>query len=366
MATTYKNPYQILESEIFKRFSKHIDEELTKEQTSNQWFEKAIASSFWSAVGLSGFTVVPTLQNYFGNRQLKNISKNILKYQFDKIAKGASINEEIVINICIFSLIGYEMHNYKLNEQSLSLVPKFLLRSISKLSINAAQVSLAKEMDEANYSILQHVILSSMALLCYYYETIGFIDFFCKKAMMELTISLKSNICTLELIKHPFHYSLKSYEKTSIEECLNTHLLEDYISSISNVKTKEDIELLVKRNKTNLLKDSEQFYGTFLYIEELSEGKSYDKIVSYIKNGYFRFICPSYQYLLDSCAKCYKDIIHLDLEISKRDNLYDFDRQLVSSLATWLKENRNYHCLKNKSTNNLADDITNHIISYSS
>ena len=366
MATTYKNPYQILESETFKRFSKHIDEELTKKQTSNRWFEEAIASSLWKAVGLSGFTLYPALRNFFWKRELKNISRDILKYQFDRISKGASINEEIVINICIFSLIGYEMHDYELNKQSLSLVQKFLLRSITKLSINAAQVSLAKEMDEVNYSILQNVILSSMALLCYYYETTGTIDFFCKRAMMELATSLEYNICTLELIKHPFHYTLKSYEKTSIEECLNTRLFEDYISSISNAKTKEDIELLVRRNKNKLLKDSKQFYGTYLYIEELSEGKSYDKIVSYIKNGYFRFICPSYQYLLNSCAKCYKDIIHLDLEISKRDNLYKFDRQLVLSLATWLKENRNYNCLKNKSINSLACDITNHIISYPS
>lgn len=358
MTKIYKDPYQILDTDTFRSFSKSINEEITKEQTSNRWFEEAIASSLWGAVGLSGFTLYPALRNFFWKRELKDTSRNILKYQFDRISKGASINEEIAINICIFSLIGYEMHDYKLNEQSLYLVQKFLLRSISKLSINAAQVSLAKDMDEANYSILQHVILSSITLLCYYYETIGYVDLFCKKAMIELIISLKRNLCTPELIKHPFYNVLSGYQKVSIEDCLRDSFFDQYVLSISDSNTQEQIELLVKRNKDKILEDSNQYYGTYLYIEKLSQGESYDKIESYLKNNYFRFICPSYQYLLECCKKYHKEMILLNIEKSRKEHLYKRNVHTILSLATWLKNNRNYDCIKCKNPKELANDIT--------
>ena len=139
---TYNNPYKILESDIFRKFKEDLEAYFTSVDSGrlpNFYIEKALISSFYGTIGLSGFTLYPTIMNYVGKRELKKLSNKILLYQFERIAKGYSIEEELAANICIFSLIGYEMTEYKINEQSLALVPKFLIRSVSEFSISNAK-----------------------------------------------------------------------------------------------------------------------------------------------------------------------------------------------------------------------------------
>lgn len=363
----YNNPYKILESDIFRKFEEELDVYFTRgdsECLPNSYIEKSLISSFWGAIGLSGITLCPTVINFVGNRDLKKLSKKILLYQFERIAKGYGIEEELAANICMFSLIGYEMTEYKVNEQSLALVPKFLIRSVSEFSISNAKKSVAKEMDEEEYAVLQFVVYSSLALLCFHYESIGYINTFCKKASFLLIGSLMRNVDSLQFVTYNLEDALESYNATNIKECIDGNIFRHYIKGIPDSQIKQQIELLAVRNTNKVLEDSKQFYESYLYKNQLSKGKSYDKIVEFLKNAYFRYICPSYQYLLDCCGKYYDEMMHLNIESSKWFDINEFDHQLIYLLAAWLKESRNYGEIADKSKSELAEDITNYILSY--
>lgn len=367
MSTTYKDPYKILDSGTFKRFAKEAETSIKKgnvTHTLGYYIEKQVASSFWGGIGLSGFTLYPTIMNLLGNRELKKVSKSFLKYQFERIASGYNIQDEIAANICIFSIIGYEMTEYKINEQTLSLVPKFLIRSVSKFSVSSARKSVIKEMDEAEYSTLKFAILSSASLLCYYYETIGYIDTFCKNSIVELTDALRRNIDILHFTTFNMRNILGGFNSIKIIEGLNSHSFQTYIKDIQDPDIKEKIGMLLKRNSDKIKHDSKEFCESYLYKEQIAKGISYDKNVEYLKNAYFRYICPSYQFLLDCCGQYYDEMMHLNVDSSKWFNINEFDHQLIYLLSAWLKENRDYKWIKEKNKSDLAEDITNYILSY--
>lgn len=70
------------------------------------------------------------------------------------------------------------------------------------------------------------------------------------------------------------------------------------------------------------------------------------KTVDAIKDNYFRYICPNNIYLLNTCDRYYDEMMHYNVKMGKWNDLNIYDHKMIYILADWLKENRDYDCIR--------------------
>ena len=266
-------------------------------------------------VGLSGFTLYPNIINYLENRELVNLNKKILNYFFSRIENGHSIEEEFPMSLMSFILSGCELHKLTIDKYSLSCVPKFLFRSLTKLSIHDAQVSLAKECDENTYKVNQFTITSCFALLVFAYKHCGLTNFI-KNAAIELADAYTRTLSIIDLASFNFKRGLMSTGESTLYNLLR-YKQTSIISRIADCALKEDLNHLASKESDELIRTVSTYGLNYIYKLEEYSNLSYAQLNEKIKENYFRFICPSYTYLLDKAGKYYDEMIHLNIEYHK-------------------------------------------------
>lgn len=363
----YTNPYKILESKDFLAFLEAIGlkKYLQKPQYKFSIEENVFNFGFWGQVGLPGFTAYPKAMNFLENHELFKISKKLLLYQIQQLKNGVSINNELCANLGIFAIIGSKLNTLDIEKQALSSIPTFLFRIIKKFSIENAQISMAKERDISNRRTLFHCISSALVLLTFYYYEKKYEVLSIKKYVEEI---LEVYNTTIDI--HPFLYApLNESLRTANVKCLlslleSSSFIDQYIDTVSEKKLSNQLKFLHQNQKAGFISDTKKFFGGYHFENILEKHSSYDKKVLAIKNNYFRFICPSYVYLLITCGKYYDEMMHYNVKMGKWNDLNSYDHKMIFLLAGWLKENRNYDCINGISKEKLANDITEYILSY--
>lgn len=358
-----KNPYKILESKEFLSFINDIGiDNITPENSKNSIGENAFNFFFWGRVGLSGFTTYPKLMNYLANKDLSKISQKLLSYQIKQIQNGEDILKELCANLGLFAVISCKMDTLRIENQSLSAVPSFLYRTIANLSIKKAQISMAEENDLMRRSILFHNVSSASILLASAYQNEKDANLLtCAK---EIFSAYETSIDIHGFLYTNLANSLKANNVGDIFHLLDsTPFVEQYVNAVKDKELSEQLGLLLKEKKDELLSDAKIYFGGYCY-ENAIETTSYEKTVEAIKNNYFRYICPNYIYLLNTCGRYYDEMMHYNVKMGKWNDLNIYDHKMIYMLAGWLKENRNYDCIRNISKARLAHDITDYIITY--
>jgi len=356
-----KDPYKILETPYSHNLLDSIGCEFNHISPTKSLTEKAFCKVFWGQVGLSGFTLYPTLLNYSENRELMNLSKRLLSYFFRRIDGEASIEKEMPICLLSFALIGFKLYKINIDKYTLSCVPKFIFRSLTKFSFHDAQISMAKESDENSYRDLQFIITSCYALLVYAYQKHGLTDFI-KNSTIEIADSYKRTLSVLQLFTFRLRTCLADENAKNIFELLSNKSMA--FSKISETSISNEMNQLAQSESKEIIESVKVYELDYIYKLKEYSSLSYSELVEKIKDNYFRYICPSYTYLLDQSGKYYDEMIHLNVKQNKWRSLYEFDHSLVYMLAGWIKDNRSYSCLSTVSKDQLASDITNYILNY--
>lgn len=357
-----EDPYKILESLYSQRLLDNVGAEFIKVSPSHGLIEMTFTKVFWGQVGLSGFTLYPNIINYCNHREIINLSKRILNYYYNRIDKGYSIEQEFPMCMLSFAVIGCRLDKLGIEKNTLSCVPKFLFRSLTKFSIHNAQVSIAKDYDENNYQNLHFVIISCFALLVYAYKRNGLTNFI-KESVIELANSYIRNITIFQFMIYNLSTCIKITNTDNIYELLK-YKGEALIKKITDNSIYNDFVRLLSSELNEMIESVEKYELGYIYKLEEYANLSYTSLVEKIKNNYFRFICPSYIYLLDQSGKYYDEMIHLNVKFKKWNSCNDFDHVMIYMLAGWLQNYRQYACIENVSQERLASDITNYILNY--
>ena len=358
----YSNPLDILKSNTYNEIMDAIGGPRNLDTSHNSLMEKIFVKSFWGNVGLSGFTLYPSVLNYFDNKEITKLSTDILNYQIEQVRMGANIKKELIANMALFSLVGYNMIDVKSTSENLALVPKFLFKSLVNFSFEKASIELAKERDLLEYSILHFIISESLALICHYYKKSNHLGEFELNAIKEFGESFVNNLTVLEYIQFVFPRTLSNVSNCRIIDVLKEgEFLTEYCLGISNCNLKEKVLKLISSNKKELIENSQTYACGYAYKNYIPAELSYDKTIEQIRNKYFRFICPSYKYLLESCSMYYDERIHLKVDKARWTGVDKFDQQMVKRIADWVVINRKYECLRGISKDSLAKDIESYI-----
>ena len=354
------DPYKILESQCNSQLLDSIGAEFITVSPSKNAIEMAFNKVFWGKVGLSGFTLYPNIINYLSQREINNLSKQLLNYFYSCIDRGYSIEQQYPLCLLSFTFLGCKSYKLGVEKQTLSCVPKFLFRTITKFSIHEAGISVAKDYDETSYQDLYFVIISCYALLVYAYKRKG-LTHYIKDCVIELANSYKRNINIYQFTTYNLPLSLRD---TNNIYNLIRHNSEDHIKNITDTSIYTELKRLVTYESKEIIESVEKYHLNYIYNLEEYRNLSYSDLIDQIKNNYFRYICPSYIYLLDQSGKYYDEMLHLNIKYGKWTCSSDFDHSMIYMLAGWLLSNRQYPCLKGISQGNLASDITNYILKY--
>jgi len=363
----YSNPYKILESEDFLVFLDAIglEKHPQKPRYKSSVGENIFNFGFWGQVGLSGFTAYPKAMNFLENHELSKISKKLLLYQIQQLNNGASISNELCANLGLFAIIGSKLNELEIENQALASVPTFLFRIIKDFSIEKAQISMAKERDIGDRRTLFHCISSALVLLTFYYyekkhEVLGI-----RKYVEEILEAYNTTINIHSFLYTPINDTLRTVDVGCLLSLLeSSSFLNQYINTISEKNLSNQLKILFQKQGTRFISDAKKYFGGYLFENVLEEHTPYNKAIQEIKNNYFRFICPNYTYLLNTCGKYYDEMMHYNVKMGKWRDLNLYDHKMIFFLAGWLKENRNYDCLNGISKEKLSHDITNYILSY--
>lgn len=358
------DPYKILESKDFIPFLKDIGVEcITKPHHEVSSGEILFNSVFWGKVGLSGFTTYPKIMNRLVNRELLSLSRQLLSYQFQQIQNGKTFLRELCANLGLFTIIASEMDSIMMEEHALSTVPAFLFRAVKDFSIEKAQISLARENDIRHRYALFHVMSSTLILLgfAYYESEESDLRIYAKEILKAYDTSLNIH----EFLYADLTDSLNADNTKDLVHLLDhSSFLEQYIRNIPGKALSNQLEALLQRRSQELVSDAKKYVGGYCFENVLEKDIPYDKAVAEIKNNYFRYICPNYTYLLNTCGKYYDEMMHYNVKKGRWNSLSLYDHKMVYMLAGWLKDNRDYDCLTGISKERLAHEITDHIITY--
>lgn len=354
------DPYKILESAYSSQILDRIGAEFIKGSPSKNTIEMAFSKVFWGKVGLSGFTLYPNIINYLNQREINNLSKQLLNYFYSCLDRGYSLEQQYPLCLLAFTFLGSKLYKLGIDKQTLSCVPKFLFRAIMNFSIHEAGVSVAKDYDESSYQDLHFVIISCYALLVYAYKRKG-LTHYIKDAVIELVNAYNRNINIYQFTIYNLPLSLRTTDNIYH---LIRYNIEDLIKNIKDTSIYTELKQLMTSESKEIIESVEKYHLNHIYDLEEYRNLSYSDLIDQIKNNYFRYICPSYIYLLDQSGKYYDEMLHLNIKYDKWTNSNDFDHSMIYMLAGWLLINRQYPCLKGISQINLASDITNYILNY--
>lgn len=358
-----KNSYKILKSKEFSSFINDIGiDNITPQNSKKSIGENAFNFFFLGKIGLSGFTAYPKLINYLSDKDLSKLSQKLLSYQIKQIQNGKDILKELCANLGLFAVISCKIDILRIKNQSLLIIPSFLYRTFANLSIKKAQISMAEENDLMRRSILFHNISSAFILLASAYQNGK--DANLLTYAKEIFSAYETSINLHEFLYANLANSLKANNVDDIFHLLDSSpFVEQYAKTVKDKELSEQLGLLLNEKKNELLSDAKTYFGGYCY-ENVIEMTSYEKTVDAIKNNYFRYICPNYIYLLNTCGRYYDEMMHYNIKMGKWNDLNIYDHKMIYMLAGWLKENRDYDCIRNISKAKLAHDITDYIITY--
>lgn len=361
----YRNPYKILNSSDFDEFIQVMDtEKLSPSKEKHTLDERLFNSNFYGLVGLKFFALYPSAMNFLQRHELSEASKNFLRFQFECLRNGASIDKEICINILFFIGIGYKMEEIANMDYALSCVPTFLIKIIKNFSIEQAQKDMAEKYEIKQRQSIYHCTSSVLCLLAYYYQIKRSDVERIRDFTTDILNAFNSSINIRELMNISFPHILNFVGCTTILELYEKeNFIVNYKPCINNNKLIENIRLYCEINKEKMLSEAKS-YNTFISDDFLLDENDYDENISKLKNNYFRFICPNYKYLLCSCIRCYDDMMRYNIRMKKWTDINMFDHLLVYYLAAWIKENRKYKCVDHITKKELARDITYYILHY--